>query len=708
MRNVSRTAIKRVTLLAAAALVLLAAACWGFLGDLPAPEALITRSSPDATKILDRHGRLLFEILDPRAGRRTRVALSDLPTHLSQAVIAVEDANFYQHPGVDVTGLARAVVQAVRAGHTVSGGSTITMQLARALLLSKEERESRTLTRKLREMVLAVRLSRVYAKETILEMYLNEVYFGQLAYGVEAASQAYFGKPARELDLAESALLAGLIQSPADYDPLVHLNAALARQGVVLGLMVKSGALSQAQADLARAETLHFAPQTHAGTVFRAPHFVSYVRDLLESAYGPERVTRGGLHVLTTLDLDLQEHAEAVVKQQLADLARQTREEGAPDYDVHDAALVALDPATGEILAMVGSADYFDSSIDGAVNVALADRQPGSSIKPITYAAAFARDLTPASVFNDVPTTFLTKEGDPYAPQNYDRQWHGPISLRQALATSSNMVAVQVLDHIGLDAMLTTARSLGISTFQSSERFGLALTLGGGEVKLLELTAAYAAFANSGRKVEPRAILSVDNTPYGEVSQQPQAVSPQVAFLVTDILSDDQARIPAFGESSILQLDRPAAAKTGTTTDFRDNWTVGYTPDLAVGVWVGNADNQPMNAISGITGAGPIWHNFMEAALKDRPPAPSRGRQGLWRRRPVRRLACWPPPTARAAAVRSSSPALSPPVTTTPIAPSRSTARPACCGQKAAQARARSAFSASFLPRPRNGAGSRG
>jgi membrane carboxypeptidase/penicillin-binding protein len=414
------------------------------------------------------------------------------------------------------------------------------------------------------------------------------------------------------------------------------LDAARARQRIVLDLMVKHGYIGDRDARLALAEPLHFVGQDPMGfrnpSGLQAPHFVTYVRNLLEAQYGAEVVNHGGLRVITTLDLDLQERAQAIVQYNVSELARRTREEGAPDYNLHDAALVAIKPDTGEILAMVGSADYTDASIDGAVNVALANRQPGSAIKPITYAAAFAHGLTPATVISDVPTTFLTKENEPYAPENYDHAWHGPISLRTALATSSNMVAVKVLDHVGIDSMVETAKALGISTFDDPDRFGLALTLGGGEVKLLELTTAYAAFANGGKRVEPVAIRSVVSSQSSAASSQissdwqlatgdsRQAVSPQVAYLITDILSDDSARIPAFGEDSVLHLSRPAAAKTGTTTDFRDNWTVGYTPDLAVGVWAGNADNEPMYKVSGITGAAPIWHDFMEEALKGTSP----------------------------------------------------------------------------------------
>ncbi len=597
-------------------------------GDLPAPDALLTRTSPDATKILDRNGKLLYEILDPRAGRRTRVVLNELPTNFKNAVVAVEDANFYSHPGVDAVGVARALWQYAQEGQIVSGGSTITQQLARLVLLSREEQESRTLARKLREMVLALRLTQTFTKEQILEMYLNEVYFGNLAYGAEAAARTYFGKPARDLDLAESALLAGMIQSPYAYDPYVNPDAARARQKIVLDLMVKNNFITAHEAELAASEALQF-KATDKRELIRAPHFVAYARNLLEQQYGEEMVNAGGLTVTTTLDLNLQERAQEIVARHIRDLKKRTRNENAPDYNLNDAALVAIEPATGEIIAMVGSADYFDESIDGAVNVALSLRQPGSAIKPLTYATAFSQNFTPATVLTDVPSTFQTKENEPYAPQNFDRQWHGPLSLRAALATSSNMIAVKVLDHVGLDAMIATAKALGITTFDESERFGLALTLGGGEVKLVELTAAFAAFANEGRRVEPRAIMRVESNQSSVISNQVtddwelntdySAISPQVAYLITHILSDDIARIPAFGEDSVLNLSRPAAAKTGTTTDFRDNWTIGYTPDLAVGVWAGNADNAPMYRVTGITGAGPIWRDFMEAAHRGIP-----------------------------------------------------------------------------------------
>ncbi len=444
--------------------------------------------------------------MDPHGGKHSPVPLSDIPLALRQATIATEDATFYHNPGVDLKAIVRALWINLRGGDVISGGSTITQQLARNLLMLPAEREQRTLVRKLRESILAFRLARIYSKDEILSLYLNEMYYGNLAYGVEAAAQAYFGKSARELDLAECALLAGLTQSPAAYDPLVDPAAAQKRQGTVLGLMVKAGFVDATEADLAGHEQLHF-----AATPFpiQAPHFVMHVRRLLEDRFGLEGLYRGGLRVYTTLDLDMQNTAQDIVRRRLAALGERRQDQ--PLRDVRNAAVVALDPQTGEILAMVGSPDYFDPRIDGAVNATLALRQPGSSIKPLTYAVAFEQDYTPATMVLDVRTSFQTKEGEPYVPANYDRQFRGPVLLRDALASSFNVVAVKVLDHVGAERLTDLARRMGITTFDDSDRFGLALTLGGGEVRLLELTAAYAAFANGGRKVEPVAITRVDD-----------------------------------------------------------------------------------------------------------------------------------------------------------------------------------------------------
>ena len=593
------------------------------LADLPSPDTLYAHQTNVSTRILDRRGRLLYEIADPHAGRHTPVPLEEIPRYCRQATIATEDASFYTNPGVDPVGILRAVWINLRGGEVLAGGSTITQQLVRNLLLTPQERTERTLIRKLRETILAWRIARTYSKDEVLALYLNEVYYGNLAYGIEAAARTYFGKGAAELDLAECALLAGLPQAPAAYDPLTDPEAARERQRVVLGLMVDQGYITEEQARLAAQERLHFAA---APFPIEAPHFVMFVRAWLEDRFGLEALYTQGLVVTTTLDLDLQRTAEAAIRRHLDRLARV--EEGSPLHDVNNAALVALDPRTGEILAMVGSPDYFDPTIDGAVNAALALRQPGSAIKPVTYAAAFdpRRDhpLTPASVLLDVRTVFPTREGRPYVPENYDRRFHGPVSAREALACSYNVPAVRVLQEVGVDQMVALARDLGLSSFDDRDRLGLALTLGGGEVRLLELTGAYGAFANGGRRVEPIGVLEIRDAG-GEIRYRadprpgPQVLDPRVAYLITDILSDNDARAPAFGPRSVLSLSRPAAAKTGTSSDWRDNWTVGYTSQLVTGVWVGNADGRPMVQVSGVDGAGPIWHDFMEAALRGQP-----------------------------------------------------------------------------------------
>jgi 1A family penicillin-binding protein len=595
---------------------------WLFV-DLPALDTLYQRASAPSTRILDRYGRVLYEISDPHQGRHTPIGLADIPAACRAATIATEDANYYSHPGVDITGIIRALWINLQGGEVLSGGSTITQQLARNLLLSPDERTQRTLTRKLRESILAWRITQQFSKDDILALYLNEAYYGNLAIGLEAAAQVYFGKSAGELDLAECALLAGLPQSTARYDPLTNLPAAKERQAVVLDLMAKQGYLTPDRAALAKAEDLQFAATSFP---IAAPHFVAYVRQWLEDRYGLEAIYTQGLVVTTTLDLDWQNAAQSIAQRQIAELQKDKPDQ--PGKHVNNAAVVALDPRSGEVLVMLGSPDYFDKKIDGAVNATIAHRQPGSSIKPITYAAAFdpqaPAPLTPASMILDVRSSFPTKEGDPYVPKNYDQQFHGPVSAREALASSYNIPAVKVLQHVGLDRMIALARALGISTFGQPDRYGLSLTLGGGEVRLLDMALAYSAFANGGLKVDPVAVLQVNdaqgNTLYEQTPQSGERVlDARVAYLITSILSDNKARAPAFSEYSMLRLNRPAAAKTGTTTDWRDNWTIGYTPELVTGVWVGNADNKPMERVSGITGAGPIWHDFMQEALKGKP-----------------------------------------------------------------------------------------
>ena len=599
---------------------------WLF-ADLPAFENLTAYATTPSSKIYDRHGRLLFEMPPPYTGSHTPVPLDAVPAHLRRATIATEDATFYQNPGMDAWAILRAAWINVQGGEVLAGGSTITQQLVRTLMFSPDEQAARTLRRKLRELVLAVRITRHYTKDEILTLYLNETYYGNMAYGVEAASQAYFSKHVGDLDLAECALLVGLPQLPAIYNPLENLPAAKERQAVVLDLMVKREYITAEQAALAKEEALAFAA---APFPIRAPHFVMYVRGLLEQELGLPRLAAGGLNIYTTLDIDLNETGRDVMRQRLTLLANCYYQTECPPggHNVNNAALVVLNPHTGEILAMVGSPDYFSTAIDGAVNGSTALRQPGSSVKPITYAAAFApthkpHPLTAATMMLDVRTSFVTREGVSYVPLNYDLVFRGPVRLREALASSYNLIAVKVLDTIGIKTMTDQARQMGITTFASPDQLGLAVTLGGGEVKLLELTAAYAAFANGGRYTSPRAIQRVEDAD-GTIVWMPDAalggrvLDSRVAYLITDILSDDLARVPTFGEESVLKLTRPAAVKTGTTTNFRDNWTVGYTPDLVAGVWVGNADNRPMRDVSGVTGAAPIWHIIMEAAHNGR------------------------------------------------------------------------------------------
>ncbi len=584
---------------------------WYIAKDLPSPEGL-NRPPAQSTLIYDRDGRLLYEISDPNEGHRTVIALAEIPTMLRDATIATEDADFYTNPGFDAGALLRALWQNLSSGTVVSGASTITQQLVRAALFSDTEQNSVSYWRKAREVVLAFQVNQRYGKDDILAMYLNQIYYGNASYGVEAAAQSYFGVAARDLDLAQCAMLAGLPAAPNGYNPLTNPTEADARRRQVLDLMVKRGYISQAQADAAAAEQLHYAGQRYA---IKAPHFVMYVRDLLEAKYGRELVERGGLRVYTTLSLPLQDIAQRVATNHLATLQQ--------DH-VSNAALVALDPATNQILAMLGSADYFNPNIDGEVNVALAPRQPGSSMKPITYAAALISGQSGATLLPDIPTTYPDRDGSLYMPINYDQLYHGPVTLRMALANSYNVPSVALESRVGVDSVLKLARNLGLTTLDADpSKYGLSLTLGGGDVRLLDLTAAYATFRNAGNYAPPSAILRVEDS-RGKVLEQyqPPTQTPmlgnngaQAAYILTNILSDNFARIPSFGRYSPLYLhDRPAAAKTGTTTNFRDNWTMGYTMDYVVGVWVGNNDNSRMEGSTGVTGAAPIWHDFMEQA----------------------------------------------------------------------------------------------
>jgi penicillin-binding protein 1C len=622
--------------------ILAAGSLYGWLfADLPPVTAAALRTTRPTTQILDRHGKLLYEVIDADAGKQIDLGLDRIPAACVQATIATEDGRFFAHFGVDPLAIGRAVWQNLTSGDVVSGGSTLTQQLARTLLLPAEERYTQSYARKLREAWLAWQLERTYSKDELLALYLNQTYYGNFAFGIEAAAQIFFAKPANQLSGAECALLAGLIQYPTGYNPLADPETAKNRQLTVLRLMREAGFLTAAEAEEIAAEPLRYRSRLFA---IDAPHFVMMVQDQLVEQLGAERVRDGGLRVVTTLDLDLQRQAEQAVRRRLAQLTcaapGECKDPAGRDRRVDNAAAVVLDSATGEILALVGSPDYFGQQISGNVNAALSLRQPGSAIKPFTYAAALdpawsgrsgQPPLTAASILPDLPTTFYVENTDgsnaAYRPQNYDRLAHGPVSVRAALANSYNIPAVLTLERIGVDTLRDLAAQAGIRTFTG--RYGLALTLGGGDVRLLELTAAYGIF-DDGRPVAPRAILEIGDwrlgsrpanlqSPISNLQSQ-QLLSPPTAWLITDILADNVARMPAFGANSVLKLPFPAAVKTGTTTDWRDNWTVGYSTERIVGVWVGNADNAPMLDVSGVDGAGPIWRDIM---LLAHPTAPA-------------------------------------------------------------------------------------
>jgi len=606
---------------------------------LPSVEDLRAKASQfETTRFYDRNGKVIYEMLDPNAGRRTYIPLAKISPYVVAATVATEDKEFYQHPGFDPIAIARAMVQNYTTGEVVSGASTITQQLARALLLDPSERTEITIKRKAREIILAAEIERRYSKDEILELYLNEIYYGNLAYGIEAASETYFNTTADQLDLAQSAFLAGLPQSPAIYDIYSNREATLNRDKQVLTLMYTVSkeknciAVSnspqaicleaQQAADAYIAiENYTFVQKTNP-LVY--PHWVMYIRALLEEKYDSQTIYRSGFKVYTTLDPTLQVQAEQIVKDQISTLA---------DKHVTDGALVAIKPGTGEILAMVGSADFYNDEIAGQINMALAPRQPGSSIKPLTYTAAFEKGWTPATLIWDVPSEFPPSgdpndPSEPYVPVNYDGRFHGPVTVRSALANSFNVPAVKTLQYVGIydnpntpqeDGLIALAKRMGITTLDRTD-YGLSLTLGGGDVTLLQMTSAFSIFANNGVRYEPVAITKIEDYAGNVIFQAPAPAGAQViradhAYLITSILSDNEARTPMFGANSVLRLAFPAAVKTGTTNEYRDNWTLGYTPDLAVGVWVGNADYTAMQGTSGITGAAPIWADFMSAAI---------------------------------------------------------------------------------------------
>ena len=577
--------------------------------DLPDPNHLITREPVVSTKIYDRHGQLLYKIY--RNQNRTLVNLKEVPLSLIQATIAIEDAEFYQHRGFSFKGIIRALFKNLK-GDKLYGGSTITQQLVKNALLSPQ----RTLKRKIKEMILSLVVERKFTKDEILQMYLNEVGYGGAAYGVEEAAQMYFGKSVQALKLTESTLLAGLPVSPTRFSPFgSQPEKAKERQKLVLRRMTQEGFITAEEEKQTVAQELHFAPQR---TDIKAPHFVMYVKEILVKKYGERLVEEGGLEITTSLDLNIQQQVEKIVSQEVNNLTHLRIGNGA--------ALVTL-PKTGEVLAMVGSKDYFDLKNDGNVNVTSSLRQPGSAIKPVNYSVALENGFTAATIIPDTPITYRLPGQPPYSPRNYDSRFHGNIPLRVALASSYNVPAVKVLSALGVEKMIQKGREMGITTWEEPSRFGLSLTLGGGEVKMVDLAVVYGALANLGIKVNLKPILAVKSYNQEFLTSNdgstPQRVLPSnIAYILTDILTDNEARTPAFGPNSILKIaNRPhVAVKTGTTQNLRDNWTIGYTPDFLVAVWVGNNDNSPMSYVaSGITGASPIWHKITSFLLQDIP-----------------------------------------------------------------------------------------
>ncbi len=584
----------------------LAAVAW-ISRDLPTPDGVINRSITVSTKIYDRTGEtVLYDIHGDI--KRTLIQLDQVPKNAINATLAAEDRNFYQHKGFSITGIIRSVIKNVLTGSKV-GGSTLTQQFVKNAVLTGEK----TYTRKIKEFIISYQLEKKFTKDEILQMYFNEIPYGSVIYGIEAASQSFFGKSAKDLTLAESAILAAIPQAPTFYSPYGNnKDRLIVRQRYVLDSMAELGYISQEEAAAAKEEKIIFKPLQES---MIAPHFVMYIRELLSEKYGEDFITQEGLRVYTTLDLDKQKAAEEAVTAGVA--------ENSAKYNFTNASLVALDPQTGQILAMVGSADYFNEEIDGQVNVALRPRQPGSSFKPIVYAASFINGYTPDTILYDVVTNFDATGAKPYEPKNYNLKENGPVTIRKALAGSLNIPAVKVTYLTGVENVLNFAETLGYSTFGDRSRFGLSLVLGGGEVKLLEHVSAFSAFANDGVKYDINPILKIEDKDgkvlYKYQEEKKKVMEPQISRLINDILSDDEARSYVFGSGSRLTLPgRPVAAKTGTTNDYKDAWTIGYTPDLVAGVWVGNNDSSEMKrGADGSIIAAPIWNQFMREALKD-------------------------------------------------------------------------------------------
>jgi len=596
---------------------------WAATLQVPDLTTFNERKITQSTKIYDRTGEILLYDIHKDV-QRTVVPFDEISRHIKNATVAIEDAAFYEHLGVRPLATFRAVIIQPLRGKGVQGGSTITQQVVKNSLLTSEKK----IARKLKEWILALKLEKVASKESILELYLNEVPYGGNVYGIEEASKAFFDKSAHELTLAESAYLAALPQAPTYYSPYGNNKDKLEeRKNLVLFRMKELNFLSEEDYNAAKDEVVTFQPQAQFG--IRAPHFVFYIREQIENKYGKDFVEKGGLRVITTLDYNLQEKAEATIKE--------FAESNEKNFNAKNAGLTAVDPKTGDILTMVGSRDYFEVENDGNFNVTLGKRQPGSSFKPFVYATALSKGYTPETVVFDLETQFHSgcdtfgkplyesvKEEECYMPSNYDDIFRGPVTFRNALAQSINIPAIKVLYLAGVQDSLDTAHAMGITTLTDPSRYGLTLVLGGGEVTLLEMTGAYSVFANNGVRNHLTSILSIEDT-RGNILEQAvrnpeRVIEEEVALKINNMLSDNEARTPAFGEQSYLYFpERDVAAKTGTTNDYKDAWIVGYTPNIAVGAWAGNNDNTPMEKkVAGFIIA-PLWNAFMKEAFKEFP-----------------------------------------------------------------------------------------
>ena len=585
--------------------------------DISSPAAILAKKKTGTT-ILDRNGLVLYQGYGAQDNKL--VTLNDIPPSLRDATLAAEDPGFYDHPGISWRGTIRAALTDITHQSRAEGGSTLTQQLVKNALLTSDK----DFVRKYKEILLATELEKHYSKNEILQMYLNETYYGQGSSGVQAASATYFHKDAKDLTIGQAALLAGLPLGPSRFDPNNDLQAATGRRNYVLARLQDLGKITPAQAAEAKDQpiALDGTPGMTPGSLIvypktieiKAPHFVFYILDQLRTQYGTNTLEQGGITVRTTLDYS---------KQQLAEQTVRTRIDALATHHVTNAGLISLEPATGDILAMVGSVDYNAPGF-GNVNVTLSDLQPGSSFKPIAYATAFEKGWNGATTVVDSPLSLPGGDGTMYTPQNYDLKFHGTVTLRHALDNSLNIPAVKVLQYAGITDTIKTAHDLGITTLNNPTTYGLSLVLGGGEVRPIDMATVYATFANGGTRVEPRSILKITGRNGEDLTKPDQRKSasvmdPRIAYMITNIISDNAARAPEFPQNSPLKLSRPAAAKTGTTNDFRDNWTVGYTPQIATAVWVGNNDHTPMNNVDGITGAAPIWHDYMEGALASTP-----------------------------------------------------------------------------------------